>query len=126
MQLPAHIAERIRQTVAAVTPDLYIDEEARGHGAIALMGTLGAVWMLRPDGTFWTADADFGMPFEPLPTEWHIPALAYGLKRFAWLAELLPQRPADARDCPFCGGSRFLGPYEVLCHPCNGLGWQAA
>lgn len=50
LTLPPHIARRIRDVVAG-SGNFAIDEEARGHGAIALMGTIGTIWMLRPDGT---------------------------------------------------------------------------
>jgi hypothetical protein len=60
MLLPVHISERIRE-VLAQGGGFPIDEEARGHGAIALMGTIGAIWMLRPDCTFWDADADLAL-----------------------------------------------------------------
>ena len=48
--LPPHIAQRIRDVIAR-GGGVAIDEEARQHGAIALMGTIGSIWMLRPDGT---------------------------------------------------------------------------
>jgi hypothetical protein len=67
MTLPGHIADRIRESIAQGGRGFQIDEEAGGHGAIALMGTIGSTWMLRPDGTFWDADADLGKPLTPLP-----------------------------------------------------------
>jgi hypothetical protein len=50
--LPEHIAERIRSIVAS-TPAVggHIDNEAARYGGVAVMGTIGAVWLLRPDGT---------------------------------------------------------------------------
>jgi hypothetical protein len=123
MDLPTHISERIRDAIARGGGGKGIDEEARGHGAIALMGTLGSIFMLRPDGTFWDADADWGKPLAPLTEEWHIKALVWGVERFPWLAELLPPRPSDASSCPECGGSGHLGNSPVLCSRCEGLGW---
>ena len=122
MELPAHIAERVREAIrrGGGTP---IDDEARGHGAIALMGTIGSVLMLRPDGTLWDADEDTGRPLTPLPEEWHTRAIVWGVRRFQWLAELLPARPTDALICTACRGTGSLGNSAVLCSQCDGLGW---
>jgi hypothetical protein len=130
MMLPEHISARIREIIAqgGGTP---IDEEARSHGAIALMGTIGAIWMLRPDGTLWDADADFGKPLTPLSEEFHTIAVVEGTDRFPWLAELLPARPPGARDCTACSGRGFFetgyteAPFasRILCQTCHALGW---
>ena len=128
MNLPAHIAERIRETIASGGLGFAIDEEARGHGAIALMGTLGMIWMLRPDGTFWDADADWGKPLTPLGDERHVKAIVYGVERFPWLAELLPGRQPDAPDCATCRGRGKVAVKNssdsILCPHCEGLGWR--
>jgi hypothetical protein len=130
MILPAHISARIREVIAqgGGTP---IDDEARGHGAIALMGTIGAIWMLRPDGTLWDADADFGKPLTPLTEEFHTTAIVYGVERFPWLAELLPPRPPGAQDCTACVGRGFFVtgtsspafPSKILCQTCRAMGY---
>jgi len=122
MKLPAHISERIRDVIAR-GGGKGIDEEARGHEAIALAGTIGSILMLRADGSLWDADADFGKPLTPLPEEWHIPALVWGAEKFPWLAELLPHRPLDALRCSECGGSGHLFNTPDLCSACRGLGW---
>src|SRR5687767_6230403 len=105
MQLPAHIAERIRNWVA-VTPkeSLHVDEEAARHGGISLLGTIGATWLLRPDGTFWDVDDDFGKPLQPLADQFQSTALVAGAERHPWLSELLPARPPETRDCRDCSG----------------------
>jgi hypothetical protein len=121
--VPARISQRIREVVAR-GGGLAIDDEARGHGAIALMGTIGSIWMLRPDGTFWDADADFGKPLTPLPEESQVMALVWGVERFPWLAELLPSRPSEATSCSECAGQGRLGNLPVLCPTCSGLGWR--
>ena len=123
MILPAHISERIREAVAGGGLGTSIDEEARGHGAIALMGTIGSIWMLRPDGTLWDVDADWGKPLTPLSEECRIMAVVWGAERFPWLAELLPSRPSNAPDCSDCKGSGHVGDLSVLCPQCEGLGW---
>jgi hypothetical protein len=131
MVLPAHISERIRE-VLAQGGGFPIDEEARGHGAIALMGTIGSIWMLRPDGTFWDADADFGKPLTPLPRDLETTAIVVGTERFPWLSALLPARPPQAVDCSFCAGRGRLVPANalpgsggILCWKCQALGWLA-
>ena len=133
IQLPLHVAARVRQALADVDPaGTTIDQEARRHGAIPLMGTIGSIWMLRPDGTLWDADEDWGKPLQPLDERFHLMALAIGVERFPWLEELLPRRPPGAVACPECGGSGARRPAGessrpsgggLLCERCNCLGW---
>ena len=131
MTLPPHIADRIR-TIVLEGRGGGIDEEARSYGAIALMGTLGSTWLLRPDGSFWDVDADFEKPLTPLPDELRITALVAGSERYPWLAELLPDRPDTARDCDKCRGRGTIIPFGaapstpgVFCSDCSALGWVA-
>jgi hypothetical protein len=121
--LPDHIAEKIRGVIEQ-GGGTYIDEEARGHGAIALMGTLGSIWMLRPDGTLWDADADWGKSLTPLGEEWRTRAIVEGVDRFPWLAELLPKRSPESADCSFCKGAGRSPDGKILCFECEGLGWR--
>jgi hypothetical protein len=115
-----------------------IDEEAASHGCIALYGSIGVIVGLRPDGTMWEFDADFDLPISPLARERQIPALVLGTRRYAWLAELLPERPVQAVDCSICENRGFLAPTKklgvyrpgptaresgILCPHCQGLGW---
>ena len=131
MGLPAHIPERIRSIVASTPPfgGGHIDNEAAKYGGVALMGTIGAVWVLRPDGTMWEVDDDFGRPLVPLSPEWHHAAFASGAKRYPWLAELVPPRPADALTCGTCNGGgeiRISGSEGagVFCPQCHARGWH--
>jgi hypothetical protein len=131
--LPQHIAERIRSIVASTPTDSgHIDSEAAKYGGVALMGTIGAVWLLRPDGTLWEVDDDFGRPLAPLPREWHHAAMVYGATRYQWLAELIPPRPADALTCSACKGHSWIpsaactDPNGLLCPECRGRGWHPA
>ena len=111
--------------------DYHIDAEGRRHGAIALMGSIGSTWLLRPDGTFWDVDFDFGKPLTPLESKFHVTAPVAGAKRYPWLAELLPPRPSDGRDCPVCSGQGVVRPPNatggngILCPNCSALGWVA-
>jgi hypothetical protein len=115
------------------TEGAHVDHEAARHGGIALMGTIGSVWLLRPDGTLWDVDDDFGRPLTPLPNELEAEALVWGTRRYAWLAELLPARPSDAVTCVACDGIGQPGNapvpspgYRPLCPDCRGLGWRPA
>jgi hypothetical protein len=86
-----------------------IDDEALEHGAIALYGTIGLIWGLRPDGSVWEFDSDFGIPLTPIKQEWENTALALGAERYPWLAEVLPGRPPHASECPQCQGRGWVG-----------------
>jgi hypothetical protein len=132
MPLPAHIAERIRSIVASTSTNGYhIDSEAARYGGVALMGTIGAVWLLRPDGTLWDVDDDSGRLLAPLASEWHHAALVCGAERYPWLAELIPRRPQDAVSCSVCRGGGWLQVggsslgKGVFCPECQVRGWQS-
>lgn len=128
IHLPAVVRDRIERCVAGVEgPNFGIDDEARMHGAIALMGSLGAIWGLRPDGTFWEFDEGCEVPLTVLPEEREVLALAYGAERHLWLAPLLPIRPSIASDCTFCNGNRrfSVAVGYAMCPECSGLGWFA-
>jgi hypothetical protein len=54
---------------------------------------------------------------------WINVALHHGMKRYAWLSEILPPRPWDAQECPVCNGTgQFPVAADVTCH-CGGAGW---
>jgi hypothetical protein len=133
LSLPERIAERIRSTVASTSPfGGHIDNEAAKYGGIALMGSIGAVWLLRSDGTLWEVDDDFGRPLTPLAAEWYQAALLYGAKRHPWLVELIPPPPAGALTCPTCKGGSWIpcagctDPNGLICPECRGRGWHPA
>lgn len=129
MQLPPHVVDRIRAWVAN-TPKQghHVDHEAARHGGLSLMGTIGSTWLLKPDGTFWDVDDDFGKTPEALSEELHLVALVSGVERHPWLAELLPARSEDAHDCLVCAGTGRLALEGsasgfVYCDACSALGW---
>ena len=123
MNIPPFIQARIERCIAGLEGPAYpIDEEARTHGAIALMGTIGAIWGLRADGSVWHFDEDWGLPLSPLPNELELQALVFGVDRHPWLQELLPVRSANARNCSHCAGRGRLAEVSI-CPICHGLGW---
>jgi len=135
IDVPPHIREQILRELRKIDPNLphlHIDSQAARHGAIALMGTLGEAWGLRPDGSFWKFDDEFDMPLTSLEPEREIQALVWGCERFSWLSELLPPRPTNAKECIPCEGTGWLIPSNVvmvnargfICEQCQGLGWR--
>src|SRR5262245_35885964 len=106
LDLPPSIAARIDEEIGKLVPQggYHINDEGIRYEGLPLMGTIGAVWLLRADGSLWTVDSDLGMPFEPLPERWHTTALVVGSERYPWLKVLVPSRPPDAIDCADCNG----------------------
>ena len=126
MKLTADLAARIEGSIKGLTPEPlgHINHDGIRYHALPLFGTIGEIWLLRPDGTLWRADSDSGLALEPLPEELHTVAIAAGVGRFPWLGELLPMRPATALKCPDCGGVGRIGPEEAwFCRTCSALGW---
>src|ERR1700744_2983406 len=105
MVLPEHIAQRIQAIVARTsTVGGHIDNEAARYGGVAVMGTIGAVWLLRPDGTVWEGADDFGRPLPPLPLEWHHAAIACGGRAVPVArrpSSAAPRRRGTVRDLPW-------------------------
>ena len=100
--------------------------------ALYLFGTFGFEAVMRPDGTVLVAvDEHWGEPGAPEPpwrpateSERTISIVA-ARERWPEVAQLLPPRPAAARDCPTCQGHGALpiGATSVLCSDCGALGW---
>lgn len=128
MNLPPAIRDRVENESrkSALAPEGHIDHEAASNGGIALFGTIGEVWLLRPDGSLWRVDSDYGLALEPLPVELTKVAIVAGMQRYPWLGELLPPRPPSAVVCPECGGLGKIGPENAyFCRHCSALGWIA-
>jgi len=133
IDVPPRIQNQILHTLRGRERPLSpMDEQARSHGAIALWATLGQIWGLRPDGSLWKFDADLDVPIVPLEPEWNITAIFLGAARYSWLAELIPPRPSDARDCPRCEGTGWIAAGlepdsgGVICQECRALGWSVS
>lgn len=129
MNISAALSKRIEDAIGELNPESlgHVNYEGIRYRALPLLGTIGEVWLLRPDGTFWRADSDCGLALEPLPESLHVSALVAGSRRYPWLAELLPSRPVDVPDCGACRGSGRSGPAgKMFCPLCGGLGWATA
>lgn len=125
MKLPKSIKQKIESVVSnKLESDRIIDEEARGYGAIALLGTLGEIWALRPDGSFWSI-FDEKSVMEPLEEKHIKMAIAVGIWRFPWLKSLLPEKSFDDVECPYCKGLGKIGDRAnwSLCYTCEAKGF---
>lgn len=128
VNLTDEAARRVADAIERLEPEPLgqVNYEGIAHRALPLLGTLGEVWLLRPDGSLWRSDADSGLPFEPLPARLHTVAIVAGARRYPWLRHALPARPRAADDCAVCGGTGTLGAgNQALCHACGALGWVA-
>jgi len=125
----SHTEETIRRLCENLPSDIdpNVRREALGRGALPVGLDLWSHFFLRPDGTLLRIDME-KMEHERGSVEtftdrshvlW---GLVMGSERYAELRELLPVRPAEARDCectvwpakfsrafcPKCGGMRWL------------------
>jgi hypothetical protein len=48
-----------------------------------------------------------------------------GLKRYAWMADLVPLRPSNAQDCSMCEAGKAPLRAPSICY-CGGAGWVPA
>jgi hypothetical protein len=125
------LSERITAAIAGLSPEPlgHVNYEGIRYGGLPVFGTIGEVWLLRPDGSFWRVDSDCGLALEPLPSRLHTTAVVAGTERYPWLRELIPPRPADAVPCSQCQGEGriFLrnGDEYFYCDACGALGWLA-
>ena len=132
MKLSEDIAVQLAAIIASIpTAGGHIDNEAARYGGIALMGTIGVVWLLRSDRTLWEVDDESGRPLTPLAPEWHIAAIKCGARRYPWLASLVPPRPNNGVTCGACQGRGEIsvqgnfGASGVLCPECYARGWRS-
>ena len=101
----------------------------REMDALYLFGTIGMEAVMRSDGAVLVSvDEHWGEPNAPLPgwreatgTERTL-SLTVASERWPELAELLPRRPVDARDCATCEGRGTIVP-KLYCSECGALGW---
>jgi hypothetical protein len=128
LHLPPAIAQLIEAAIAGLKPEPlgHVNYEGLRYHGLPIMGTIGEVWLLRPDGTLWSCDSESGRELESLPPHLQTTALVAGTERYPWLRELLPARPATGIACAMCRGRGRIGPDPgVFCPSCSALGWQA-
>lgn len=129
VQLSPTLSIRIEDEIARLVPEPvgHINYEGVRYNALPLMGTIGEVWLLRADGSFWRADSDWGLELEPLAANLHTMAIVYGMMRYPWLKDALPPRPPDALVCGDCEGTgQVRANLVVYCSVCGALGWVPA
>ena len=123
IDLPPEVAARIQRLVDG--RESHFNDVCLAHGGIMLFGTIGSLYMLKPDGTFWQAE-DETSPFSPLTSAHEISAIVLASRGpYPWLSVLIPPRPNSAIECTDCSGIGYWSPGWV-CGPCRGLGWVAA
>jgi hypothetical protein len=128
------IIEKIWRRLAQEShPPFLLHMENAEFTAIDLYGGPGGGHVLRSDGVVakWgyeslEVEAEYEVELDP---GWRLGALVIGAERIPELKEVLPTRPAEARDCAECSGQGFTdlpnAPRFLLCQTCWGLGWRA-
>jgi hypothetical protein len=79
---------------------------------------------IRPDGEIirWSTEGEFAGARPLDDRDWVLPALVDGVARYPELRPLLPERRAEAVDCP-CRAYPLFASGKVICGQCDGLGW---
>jgi hypothetical protein len=134
--IPVHLLRVLRAWRAARPSDALLVE----HDAFMLDPGLGPALILTADGrvlidgTCWD-----NTPIREATDGEASEAIVIGARKtgIAALLELLPPRPAGAKDCPRCLGARFAKPFvqgasaaqleelpSFICSVCHGLGWE--
>lgn len=96
--------------------------------ALPLSGNLNFLWLLRPDGGVWCLDHEsFGGRVEPeTDALLRFAALSRGARQFPVLLPLVPERPANVRNCPVCHTLGVVSDncgFTDCCSCCTGIGW---
>jgi hypothetical protein len=121
------IALILKQFLADSSPDpLSLRKLAAEIQALPLVADMGGCYAIRCNGDIvsfaWDSPGELRLEEDPRIRNM---AIFQGSKKHPALRALVPPRPADARDCPHCGGRGALPapmPENVICY-CGGLGW---
>jgi hypothetical protein len=101
---------------------------AAANRAVPLLRDLFETVYLRCDGSFFAWDNDTPDQTTAIrdidPEQSRTCLLMWGSRRHPELAELLPPREGDARDCDACAGTG-RGRDVDMCYLCSGLGWRS-
>ncbi len=118
------LIERLVRVVAtsADAPEAYRDA-ARQTGALPVHCDMGGCLAMTPDGDIIEFDPETQSIRPVRDAAWTRRALVKAARRYDELADLLPQKPRDARVCAACGGQGVLVA-GFDCAECGGLGWK--
>jgi hypothetical protein len=129
-KLAEQIAERLRAFIAEKSDDpLSLRSKAARFEALPLCVDWGKCWAIRANGeviVFAHEEAEPAVEVESDERMRNV-ALYQGSITYPEIKDLVPSRPADAKDCPYCKGIRPSSPDEqsVICY-CGWLGWVPA
>jgi len=131
MQIPDHLFETLLRLQAERR---WADEVTQFKDTVCLFPGLGTPLYLTRDGRILAGPCWPDDPPETRPAtdDEAVGGLVLGAKQFdcSELLTLLPPRPQEAKTCPQCTGTRWLGlrgadgkAFEVICPQCSGRGW---
>jgi hypothetical protein len=122
-----HIIKRLMVEAPPANDD-WVRAQAERLTALPVFQDMGGCWFLHPIGEVVTTSEE-GWPGEVVVVYTDrvklLQALVGGLKRYPQLAELLPAREPEARDCP-CRDHELFRSGKILCGSCGGVGWLPA
>ena len=133
VQIPPDLERKLRAAQRELRERNYPDEVMLGNDAVIMTLGLGDAMYLTFDGRVivWNY-MDEQRPREATILREVATALVIGSRMLATpeLLDLLPARPAGARTCARCAGSRWsdlaVGDAQlgIVCPECEGLGWK--
>ncbi len=135
---PDPLADRIERLIRGLKE--YRDV-AKATGGLPVWHTMGGSFVLMPSGKVVSCSWEYEV--EPADTFETRTTLLFASEWFPSLADLKPERPSDALDCPTCKGDReffkrklveagditateargLSEPSPIICDKCGGLGW---
>ena len=116
--------ERIRRLIEELKverQDSPRRELARAMDVLPAYVDMGGALVLTQDGEVLEFDFE-SESRKPAHEPWLTVARGSLARRYDDSAELMPERPADALDCPSCGGTGIMLK-GAICVQCSGLGW---
>jgi hypothetical protein len=127
--LTEQIAARLRDYLAdPANEGLNLRILAARFDALPLCVDWGNCWAIKPGGQVVVFSHDQDDPELRIEEDARLVnvALFQGSITYPELRELVPERPPEAEDCPFCTAKGIepnaLGEKEIVCY-CGGLGW---
>ncbi|HEY7545099.1 MAG TPA: hypothetical protein VID27_09465 [Blastocatellia bacterium] len=131
-KLAEQIEERLKNFVAESKEDpLSLRAHATRFNALPLCVDWGKCWAVRTDGEVIVFTHEEAEPCAEAECDERMRnvALYQGSLTYPELETLVPARPDDAKDCPYCAAKGFdpssLEEKNIVCY-CGGLGWIPA